>query len=202
MLRRALLAVVFAGLATSTLACAKEPSPDAQASDGAGNEQASGPVIDHEVETIDGKKVSLADYRGKALLIVNTASECGYTPQYAELQKLYATYQGKGLEVLAFPSNDYGGQEPGSNAEIATFVDEKFNVEFPMFAKVETAGDAKAPLYRTLTEDTPTAMAGEIKWNFTKFLVNPEGQVVARFESAISPMSDEVVKAVEANLPG
>lgn len=202
MFRRALLAVVFAGLATSTLACGKGPSPDAQASDGAGEKQASGPVIDHEVETIDGKKVSLADYRGKALLIVNTASECGYTPQYAELQKLYATYQGKGLEVLAFPSNDYGGQEPGSNAEIASFVDERFNVEFPMFAKVETAGDAKAPLYRTLTEDTPTAMAGEIQWNFTKFLVNPEGQVVARFESAISPMSDEVVKAVEANLPG
>lgn len=162
---------------------------------------AQGPVIDHQVETIEGEQVSLADYRGKALLIVNTASNCGYTPQYAELQQLYATYKDQGLEVLAFPSNDYGNQEPGTNEEIAEFVDSRFDVQFPMFAKIGTAGADKSDLYRALTEETPPPIAGEIQWNFTKFLVDPEGHVVARFESTTKPMSPEVVESVETVLP-
>ena len=107
------------------------------------------------VESLDGQSVPLSQYKGKAVLIVNTASECGYTPQYASLQKLYASYKDQGLEVLAFPSNDFGEQEPGDAATIQKFVDDKYNVEFPLFAKVHATGDDKAPLYKTLTEETP-----------------------------------------------
>lgn len=153
------------------------------------------------VKSLDGKDVPLANYKGKAVLIVNTASECGYTPQYASLQKLYATYKDKGLEVLAFPSNDFGAQEPGDSDQIRTFVDEKYNVEFAMFEKVHATGPEKAPLYEALTEKTGEGVAGDVRWNFTKFLVDPDGKVVARFESKVDPMSEALVSKVQQVLP-
>lgn len=158
-------------------------------------------VLDHEVQTLDGKSTSLASYRGKALLVVNTASQCGYTPQYAGLQQLYAEYRGKGLEVLAFPSDDFGGQEPGNNEEIRSFVDDKFAVEFPMFDKVHAKGPEIAPLYKTLSEQTGDGIKGEIEWNFTKFVVDPKGRVVARFAPDVDPKDPRVIAAIEGALP-
>ena len=162
---------------------------------------AAGPILDHEVETLDGTRQKLSDYRGKAVLLVNVASECGYTPQYAQLQELYGRYKDRGLVVLGFPSNDFGGQEPGDAQQIKEFVTSKFAVDFPMMAKVHATGPEKAPLYKTLTEETPESMRGEVKWNFTKFLVDPTGKVVARFESKVEPTSPEVIGAVEKVLP-
>lgn len=151
-----------------------------------------GTVIDHEVTDIEGNTVKLSDYRDKALLIVNTASQCGFTPQYAKLQELYGLHKDKGLVVLGFPSNDYGGQEPGTNEDISKFVASKFSVEFPMMDKVSTSGDEMVPLYRALTKESPENMQGPVRWNFTKFLVDKEGYVVARFESPEDPLSDAV----------
>lgn len=158
-------------------------------------------VLDHEVQTLDGKTTTLASYRGKAMLVVNTASQCGYTPQYAGLQQLYAEYRGKGLEVLAFPSDDFGNQEPGTPEEIRTFVDDKFAVEFPMFDKVHAKGPEMSPLYRTLSEQTGEGIKGEIEWNFTKFVVDPTGRVVARFAPDVDPKDPRVIAAIEAALP-
>jgi glutathione peroxidase len=160
-----------------------------------------GPVLDHKVKLLDGTDKSLADYRGKALLVVNTASECGFTPQYADLQEVYAKYKDRGLEVLAFPSNDFGGQEPGTPEQIREFVDKNYSVEFEMFDKVVIKGEDKAPLYKALTEETPDGIKGEVKWNFTKFLVDPQGRVVQRFEFAMSPSDPEVIAAIEKVLP-
>jgi glutathione peroxidase len=159
-------------------------------------------VLDHEVKLLDGTTKKLSDYRGKLLLVVNTASACGLTPQYAELQQLYATYKDKGLEVLAFPSNDFGGQEPGTPAEIRAFVDAEYSVEFTMFDKVVTKGDAKDPIYKTLTEETGEGIKGELAWNFTKFLVDPQGRVIQRFEPPVRPLDPQVVAAIEHLLPG
>jgi len=160
-----------------------------------------GVVIDHTVKLLDGSDKSLADYRGKAVLVVNTASECGHTPQYAGLQQLYAKYADQGFEVLAFPSNDFGGQEPGSSDEIRAFVDEQYAVEFDMFDKVVIKGDDKSALYRTLTEQTPEGIRGEVEWNFTKFLVDPQGRVVRRFASEVQPTDPAVTAAIESVLP-
>lgn len=160
-----------------------------------------GPVIDHEVETLEGTKQKFTDYRGKAVLVVNVASECGYTPQYAQLQELYGRYKDKGLVVLGFPSNDFGGQEPGDAAQIKEFVTSKYAVDFPMMAKVHAKGPEIAPLYKTLTEQTGEGVRGEVQWNFTKFLIDPEGKVVARFNSKVEPMAPEMIAAVEKALP-
>jgi glutathione peroxidase len=159
-------------------------------------------TLDHQVKLLDGTEKSLTDYRGKTLLVVNVASACGFTPQYAELQQLYATYKDKGLEVLAFPSNDFGGQEPGSALDIRTFVDKEFSVEFTMFDKVVTKGESKAPIYKTLTEETGEGIKGEINWNFTKFLVDPQGRVIQRFEPPVGPLDPQIVAAIEHVLPG
>jgi glutathione peroxidase len=158
------------------------------------------PLIDHSVKTLKGDAVSLAQYRGKALLIVNTASECGLTPQYEGLQKLYLAYKDRGLEVLGFPCNDFGGQEPGTSEQIQQFCTARFAVTFPLFDKVRAKGD-KSPLYRTLTEEIDPDLRGEIKWNFTKFLVNPEGRVVARFEPMVTPDDPKLLSELEKVLP-
>ena len=158
-------------------------------------------VLDQDVETLDGRHEKLSAYRGKALLVVNTASECGFTPQYADLQRLYAKYHDQGLEVLAFPSNDFGSQEPGEPEQIREFVDEEYSVEFPMFAKVHAKGPEVSPLYKTLSEDTGEGIKGEVKWNFTKFLVAPDGRVVGRFEPPVTPSDPRLVAAVEQVLP-
>jgi glutathione peroxidase len=159
-------------------------------------------ILDHQVKLLSGEAKSLADYRGKVLLVVNTASECGYTPQYAGLQVLYGKYKDKGLEVIAFPSNDFGGQEPGTPEQIEAFVHSEYAVEFEMFDKVVTKGDDKHPLYRTLTEATGEGIKGEIAWNFTKFLVDPQGRVIRRFEPFVEPLDPELTAAIEHVLPG
>ena len=154
-------------------------------------------MIDHKVKNIDGTEVDLSSYRGKALLIVNTASYCGYTRQYADLKKLQDQYAQKGFTVLAFPCNDFGGQEPGSAEEIKSFCKGRFEVNFPLFEKVRAKGPNKSPLYKTLTEDTVEGIKGEIRWNFTKFLVSKSGKVVKRYESRVNPNDPAVHEAIE-----
>jgi glutathione peroxidase len=156
-------------------------------------------LYDFNVKDIDGKDVKLSQYKGKALLIVNTASECGYTPQYEGLQKLYDGYKAKGFEVLAFPSNDFGGQEPGSAGDIKKFCTLKYKTTFPLFGKVVVKGAKAEPLFRFL-QDLPKN-GGEVKWNFSKFLVDSQGEVVAHFDSGVEPTSGELKQAVEAALP-
>ena len=157
-------------------------------------------ILDQNVKTIDGEDVSLATYRGKALLIVNTASECGFTPQYEGLETLYEKYKDRGLVVLGFPCNDFGAQEPGSSTDIKAFCSGKYHVSFPLFEKVRAKGD-KSPIYKTLTEEVDPSLRGEIKWNFTKFLVDTQGHVVARFEPGVKPMDAQVTEQVERVLP-
>jgi glutathione peroxidase len=156
-------------------------------------------VYDFSMKTIDGKDVSLSAYKGKALMIVNTASQCGYTPQYKGLEALYQQYKDKGFTILAFPSNDFGGQEPGSNEEIKKFCELRFKTSFPLFAKIAVKGDAADPLYKYLTGLKDNG--GEVKWNFNKFLVSTDGAVVAHLPSGAEPTSDEVKKQVESLLP-
>lgn len=156
-------------------------------------------VYSFEAPDIDGNPVSLEKYRGQTLLIVNTASKCGFTGQYASLQKLYEKYAERGFTVLAFPSNNFGNQEPGTNQEIKEFCDLRFKIKFPLFSKIDVTGKNMHPLYDYLTNKSEHR--GTIKWNFTKFLVNPDGQVVARFSSMKDPFSPGVQKEVEAALP-
>ena len=147
------------------------------------------------VNTLDGKPESLATFKGKIVLAVNVASECGYTPQYEGLQKLYADYKDRGLVVLGFPCNQFGGQEPGSAAQIQTFCSTKFHVTFPMLEKLDVKGPNQAPIYAFLT-----AKHGEPAWNFHKYLVGKDGQVIAAFKSGVTPESAELRGAIEAAL--
>jgi glutathione peroxidase len=147
----------------------------------------------------DGTPKKLADYKGKALLVVNTASKCGYTKQYAPMEQLYQKYKDRGFEVLAFPANNFMGQEPGTNEEIRAFCTAKFNTTFPLFAKISVKGDDIHPFYKYLT--TLPGFEGDISWNFNKFLVDPNGKVVARFGTKVDPMSEEVTKKLEEVLP-
>ncbi len=145
-------------------------------------------VHDFSAGTIDGRPRALSDYRGKVLLIVNTASQCGLTPQYAGLEALYRQYRDRGLEILGFPCNQFGAQEPGSEGEIAKFCETHYDVSFPMFAKVEVNGDAAHPLFEWLRKRAPGLLGSEaIKWNFTKFLVDREGRAVERFAPTTVP---------------
>ena len=147
-------------------------------------------IYDFKVEDLAGKPVKLDRYKGKVMLVVNTASKCGYTPQYQGLEKLYEKLHGKGLEVLGFPCNQFGEQEPGSADEIATFCERNYGVTFPMFAKVDVNGDHAAPLYKWLKKEQPGILGSEaIKWNFTKFLVDRKGNVVARYAPKDTPES-------------
>lgn len=174
----------------------------------------SAPIYDIAATRIDGTPGSLGDYAGKVMLVVNVASQCGLTPQYDGLEKLYATYRDRGLVVLGFPANDFSGQEPGTEEEIAEFCRSTYGVDFPMFAKVSVIGDDKTPLYRLLTEaglrrtlpdaPKPNAVAKrdlpEVRWNFEKFLVNRRGDIVARFDPDVTPLDPMVVGAVEREL--
>jgi glutathione peroxidase len=156
-------------------------------------------VHDIQVTTIDGKEVSLSRYAGKALLLVNTASECGYTPQYKGLEEVYQAYRARGFEVLAFPSNDFGAQEPGTNAQIKKFCEARYRTTFPLFAKIAVKGADAAPLYKYLT--ALPVNGGEVTWNFNKFLVDPSGKVVAHLDSSVEPTSAELKKKIESVLP-
>jgi len=151
------------------------------------------------VKTIDGKPKSLGDYRGRALLIVNTASECGYTPQYAGLEKLYERYHDRGFMVLAFPANDFGAQEPGTDAQIKQFCSSRYATQFDLFSKISVKGKGQHPLYAYLT--AVKGFEGDIRWNFNKFLVDPSGTVVARYPSGVEPTSAELTAKLESILP-
>jgi glutathione peroxidase len=156
-------------------------------------------IYDIPLKDIDGKDTTLKPYAGKALLIVNVASHCGYTPQYAALEAAYQKYKDQGLVVCGFPCNQFGGQEPGTDAEIKQFCTAKFSVTFPMFDKLEVNGDNRHLLYVMLAgKDSP--FPGDIKWNFTKFLIGRDGKILNRFESKVKPDSDDVTKAIEAAL--
>ncbi len=146
-------------------------------------------IYDFKVKTIDGKEKPLSDYKGKVLLIVNTASECGYTPQYTGLQELYIKYKEQGFEVLGFPCNQFGGQEPGTNSEIKSFCSTYYSITFPMFEKIEVNGDNADALYKYLKSAQSGLITDDIKWNFTKFLIDKNGNPVDRYGSATTPES-------------
>lgn len=155
-------------------------------------------IYDFVLKNIDGKEVKLDQYRGKTLLLVNVASQCGYTPQYEGLQKIYLKYKDQGFVVLGFPANNFGAQEPGTDQEIKTFCSTRYHVTFPMFSKISVKGPDKNPLYQFLTDEkTDPKFAGEIKWNFSKFLIDKNGNIVARFDSKDTPESEKVVQAIE-----
>lgn len=155
-------------------------------------------IYDFTMDDIDGKPVNLDQYRGKVLLVVNTASFCGNTPQYSDLEKMYETFQEKGFEILAFPANNFGQQEPGTNQEIKNFCFTKYSLTFPLFSKISVKGEDKHPLYRYLTEQSP--FPGEVEWNFQKYLIDRSGKVVARYHHRTKPLSDEIVRGVETAL--
>ena len=152
-------------------------------------------VYDYTLNDIDGKPVPLDQFRGKVLLLVNTASFCGNTPQYTDLEKMYERYKEKGFEILAFPANNFGQQEPGTNEEIKTFCHTKYSLSFPLFSKISVKGHDKHPLYRYLTEQSP--FLGEVEWNFQKYLVDRSGKVIARYHHRTKPLAPEVVQDVE-----
>jgi glutathione peroxidase len=156
-------------------------------------------VYDFTLNSIDGAPTPLSNFKGKVVLLVNVASKCGYTPQYAGLEKLYEKYKDKGFVIVGIPANNFGAQEPGTNEEIKTFCSRTYNVTFPMMSKVSVKDPDKTPLYQFLT-DASAKTGGEIKWNFTKFLVDKNGNVINRFESKVTPESEDVVKAVEQAL--
>jgi glutathione peroxidase len=165
---------------------------------GGARSQSAQSVYAFKANLITGKEKSLSDYKGKVLLIVNTASGCGFTPQYAALQSLYEKYQSQGLEILAFPSNDFGKQEPGSNQEIAQFCNLRFKVKFPLFEKIDVKGKSIHPLYQYLTSES--SKKGSIKWNFSKFLVDRNGNVIDRFAPTTDPLSEKIQKAIQSLL--
>lgn len=158
-------------------------------------------ALGFKVKDIDGKDVDLGKYNGKVVMIVNVASKCGHTPQYEQLEALYEKYRDQGFVILGFPANNFKSQEPGTNEEIKAFCTTKYNVKFDMYSKISVVGEDKAPLYQFLTSPEKNGkFGGEIQWNFTKFLLNRKGEVVARFEPKTKPDEPEVVKAIEAAL--
>jgi glutathione peroxidase len=158
-------------------------------------------IYDFTMRSIDGDHVSLKSYHGKVVLLVNVASKCGFTPQYAGLEAVYEKYKDRGLVIVGVPANNFAQQEPGTNEEIKKFCSNKYNVTFPMMAKVSVLGDDETPLYRFLTDTSANPkIGGDIKWNFTKFLFDRNGKPVARFEPAVKPDAPEVAAAIEAAL--
>jgi glutathione peroxidase len=156
-------------------------------------------IYDIPLKDINGRPASLAPYKGQVLLLVNVASKCGYTPQYTGLESLYEKYKDKGVSVLGFPSNDYGAQEPGTNAEIAQFCSTKYHVTFPLFDKLHTRGPEQHPLYLFLTGKT-SPFPGDVAWNFEKFVIAKDGTIAARFKSPVKPDAPELTAAIEKEL--
>lgn len=203
---------IVSGLLTSVLlvcvSCDREsPSakekttPPAEPTASAASETPAAPIYRFEVDSIDGTPVKLSTYSGKVLLMVNVASKCGYTPQYAGLEQLYEKYQADGLVVLGFPANNFGSQEPGTNEEIKTFCTTRYNVTFPMFAKISVKGDDIHPLYKFLTDPTTDPdFAGPITWNFNKYLIGRDGNVIRRYDSKVEPLSPELTGDIESAL--
>lgn len=167
---------------------------------GAATVFAASSIYDFTLPSIDGKPLPLSTFKGKVVLVVNVASKCGFTPQYSALESIYEKYKDQGFVIVGFPANNFGGQEPGTNAEIKTFCSSKYSVTFPMYGKVSVKGDDQTPLYKYLTTDANPSLQGDIKWNFTKFLVDRNGNVVKRFEPATKPDAPEVTAAIEGLL--
>ncbi len=160
-----------------------------------------GSVYDYTLKTIDGQPMPLSSLKGKVVMLVNVASRCGYTPQYTGLESLYEKHKDQGFVIVGIPANNFGSQEPGTNAEIKTFCKSKYDVKFPMASKVSVAGSDQDPLYAYLTDKAKNpASGGEIKWNFTKFLVGRDGRIIERFESAVAPGDPALNAAVEEAL--
>jgi len=158
-------------------------------------------VFDYTLNTIDGQPAPLSAYKGKVVMLVNVASRCGFTPQYTGLESTYEKYKDRGFVIIGIPANNFGAQEPGTNQEIKTFCQSKYNVTFPMMSKVSVKGDDKTPLYQYLTDKSVNPKTGgDIQWNFTKFLVGPDGQIIARFEPKVTPDSPEITGAIEQAL--
>ncbi len=158
-------------------------------------------IFDFSVDTIDGKSVSLSEYKGSVVMIVNVASKCGFTPQYEGLQELYEQYKERGFTILGFPANNFMWQEPGSDEEIKSFCKINYGVTFPMFSKISVKGKDIHPLYEFLTStETNPDYSGKITWNFNKFLIGRDGSIINRFDSKVEPKSDEVIKAIEEAL--
>lgn len=157
-------------------------------------------VYEFKPTNINGKETSLSEFKGKVLLIVNTASECGFTPQYEGLQALYEKYSDQGFAVLGFPANNFGGQEPGTDEEIKKFCKANYGVSFPMFSKVSVKGEDQHPLFKYLTSADNPDFTGEIKWNFEKFLIGKNGKLLHRFRSKVKPQSDEISRAIQEAL--
>jgi glutathione peroxidase len=159
------------------------------------------PVLNFKMKDIKGKEVDLSKYQGKVVLFVNVASQCGNTPQYKGLESLHEKYGKEGLAIVGVPCNDFGAQEPGTEEEIVKFCKDNYNVQFDMLAKVSVKGDAKAPLYKFLTsKETNPKFGGDVEWNFAKFLVSRKGEVVGRFKAGTKPETEEITKAIEAEL--
>lgn len=156
-------------------------------------------IYQFRAELLDGQEQALSEYAGKVLLIVNTASKCGFTPQFSGLEKLYQHYKNQGLEILGFPCNQFGGQDPGSNAQIGEFCQKNYGVTFPMFAKVDVKGPEAHPIFRYLTNNSKGILGNGIKWNFTKFLIGRDGRIIQRFAPATKPESlqEEIEKALK-----
>lgn len=185
-----LLAITLLTASAALVASAAEPAT-----------QPAPAALNFSVKDIDGKDVNLADFKGKVILIVNVASKCGNTPQYDGLEKMYAQDKDKGFVILGFPANNFANQEPGTNAEIKNFCTETYKVDFPMFAKIDVKGPDQAPLYKYLTSvDTQPQPKGDITWNFEKFLIGRDGQVIARFAPKTTPEDPKLVAAVNAAL--
>ena len=158
-------------------------------------------IYDFALNSIDGQPAPLAAYKGHVMMLVNVASRCGFTPQSTALEAIYEKYKDRGFVIVGIPANNFGAQEPGTNAEIKTFCTSKYNVKFPMMAKVSVKGDDTTPLYQFLTDKAVNPQTGgEIKWNFTKFLIGPDGHILARFEPVVTPDSPEVTSAIEKAL--
>jgi glutathione peroxidase len=159
-------------------------------------------IYDQKINTLDGEPADLSQYKGKALLMVNVASKCGLTPQYEGLEKLHEEYGSRGFEVLGFPCNQFMGQEPGTAEEIREFCDTNYNVQFPLFEKIDVNGANQHPIFAELEEQADAeGQAGDVQWNFEKFLVSPEGKVVGRFRPPVTPEDPALVSAIEAQLP-
>ncbi len=159
------------------------------------------PTLDYTMKDIDGKDVKLSKYQGKVLLVTNVASFCGNTKQYSSMEAMYKKYKSQGFEILAFPANEFGKQEPGTDKEIKEFCTAKYNVSFPMFSKIVVKGEGQHPFYKHLTsKETDPKFGGDIEWNFDKFLINRKGEIVGRFKHNMDPMQPQVVEAVEKAL--
>lgn len=206
MLKKSLLVILLSVIQITIISCSRSTSQNSNDKSGInsnqikseGNKSLNKNIYDLSVITMNGENKSLSDYKGKVLLIVNVASKCGYTSQYEGLEAIYEKYKDKGFEILAFPCNDFGEQEPGTNDEIRTFCESKYNVTFTLFDKVKALGDDKSPLYERLTINSEPA--GDIGWNFEKFIISKNGDITARYKSKVKPESDELTSVIESEL--